>query len=135
MNISEFLEDPEKQSAGTPIYISDAVFYVRRWGTPESLRVRKKLKMLLFGPLHKHTDEDDARLLAHWLAEYGVADWENLFDVDSQPVTYSVENARNLFTQEELWLSLNQELFVEATKYENYLFDQVDESADEIKKP
>lgn len=135
MNLSEYREDPEKQKNGTPIYVGDSTFFVRRWGTPESLKMRKKLHQSLFGPFHKREDGDDALLLAHWLAEYGVTGWENVWNEAGEQVEYSVHTARDIFLAEGMELSLNDTLFTGAMNFENYLFDEAQESIEDIKKP
>lgn len=140
MILQYYREDPEKQKDGTPIYIEDATFYVRRWGTPESIKKRKELSQALFGPLHKYTQTDDSLLLAHWLVEYGVSNWENVFEDDKdsdsgKELQYSESNARKVFLNEEYFLSLNELLFKESVKFENYLYDAAEESIEEIKKP
>lgn len=134
MQLSDFREDEIKQRQGTPIYIGSATFYVRRWGTPEAIDKRKELMHALFGPLHKRTEMDDAELLAHWLADYGVVGWEGVKDENGELVEYSQDTARSVFLDEGMYLSLNEHLFIEASKFENYLFDQAVESAEEIKK-
>lgn len=135
MYLSDYKEDSEKQKDGTPIYVGDAIFYVRRWGTKESLIIRKKIQHRLFGPLHKYSDEDDSLLLAHWLCEYGVSNWENVFpEKGFDEILYSIENSRDIFLNHEYFLSLNQILFKESLKFENYLYDEMEASIEEIKK-
>lgn len=134
MHLNTYREDLKKQKDGAPIYIGDSVFYVRRWGTPESLKVRRQLERELFSPFHKKIESDDSLLLAHWLAEYAVTNWENVYD-DSGILEWSIDTARKVFLNPEFYLSLNQELFSFSMKYEHFLFDEVEDESEAIKKP
>lgn len=131
----EYRESADLQSGGAWVHIGRYSFRVRRWGTPESMRERKKLSQRLFGPLHQYTEEDDALLLAHWLAEFGVVEWEGVEDEKGNAVPFSKDAAREVFLDESLWLSLNNLIFVECCKFENYLARLVEEGLDELKKP
>ncbi len=133
MNLSGFREDLEKQLAGAPIYIGDACFFVKRWGTPESNKVRRDIHKALFGPFHKAQDGDDNLVNAEWLC-WAVTKWENVFD-DAGEVTYTEDRARNVFTNPEYYLSLNLELVMLATRFEYYLHEEMQEDEEEIKKP
>lgn len=134
MRLSDYREDPEKQQNGTPIYIGDATFYCRRFGTPESQRVLKELREKLFGPLHKWTDQDEYILRAHWLTEYGVVNWENVFSVEGEDLKYSKASARAVFLNPEYYLSLNSELFRDVNNFEYYLYDAAEEDVQTLKK-
>lgn len=140
MLLSLFCECPEKQRDGTPVYVAspngDITFYIRRWGTKESEAIVKDLRRSLFGPIHRHSDDDISEIYAHWLVEYGVAKWEGLTnDETAKPVEYSKDNARSLFLDKRYWLSLNQKLINDALNFEQYLIDEVEEATDAIKKP
>ena len=134
MDLALFREDTEKQKGGAPVYIGDATFYLRRWGTPESQRVLKDLRRSLFGPHHKSQESDESLLLAHWLADYGCVSWEGV-ESDGGDLKYSAKAARGVFLNEEYFLSLNVELFLNAQKFENYLYDEATEEVEELKKP
>lgn len=133
--LDEFREDLDKQKNGSPIYLGDYTFWVRRWGTPDAIKERKELSQKLFGPLHKYEPEDDHLLLAHWLAEFGVTGWEGVKDDDGKEVKHSKKRAREIFLDEQYWLSLNDQLFREANRFENYLHDEREASTEETKKP
>lgn len=135
MTLALYREDSHKQRDGAPVYIGRAVFYVRRWGTPESLKARRDLMRALYGPLHRGTEANDAEILAHWLAEYGVTGWDDLQDENGEEVAYSEEAARAIFLDESYWLSLNDLLLRAALNFENYLYDEQEASTEEIKKP
>lgn len=134
MLLSSFAEDPEKQQNGTPIYVGDATFFCRRYGTPESKRALKELRDRLFGPLHKWTEQDDDLLMGHWLTEYGVVGWENVFTEEAKQLKYSKKDARNIFTNPEYFLSLNTILLRDISNFENFLYDAAEEDIEALKK-
>ena len=134
MLLSQFKEDSEKQKNGTPIYIGDATFFGRRFGTPEAKKVLKELRDKLFGPLHKWTDQDDDILLANWLTEYGIVKWENVQTEDGELLAYSKKTARTIFLDPEYFLSLNAGLIRDLNNFENFLYDAADEDIDALKK-
>ena len=140
MQLSFYKEDIYKQGDGTPIHIKSQsgtiTFYVRRWGTKQSEKALKDIRRALFGPLHKHSEEDALLVQAHWLVEYGVAKWESLIDDDTgKEIPYSKEASRELFTDESYFLSLNSQLIQDAMIFEHYLFEEVEEVIEAIKKP
>lgn len=163
MKLSAFREDPKKQREGIPIFVGDAVFYCRRWGTPESQEFLKSLRKSLFGPFHQNQQGDENVLIAHWLAEYGVTGWDGVLQesadedqqyewyeffhkakalfgkkkLDKPTVTeliYSPSAARNIFTNPEYFLSLNTAIFAGASNFENYLYDEASDNLEAIKK-
>jgi hypothetical protein len=134
-SLDQYREDPEKQKNGTPIYFGDTVFYIRRWGTPESIKVQKQISENLFGPLHKWTPEDESLLIAHWLVEYGIANWDGVSDkANGDIIPYSKQSARGIFLNPELFLSLNIELFNDTKTFSNFLYDAADEDVEVLKK-
>lgn len=135
MILSSYREDSEKQLSGTPIYIDDATFYGRRFGTPESKKALNELRNALFGPLHKWTDGDDDLLLAHWLVEYGIVRWEGVYQEDGESeLRYTKENARAVFTNKEYFLSLNAQILRDLSNFENFLYDAAEEDIENLKK-
>lgn len=163
MKLSAYREDSDKQAKGVPIYIGDAVFYCRRWGTPESQSFIKDLRKKLFGPLHKDQQGDENKLIAEWLIEYGITGWDGVLEetateeqeyqwyeffhkfksmfgrqkIDKPSVkelTYSKAAARNIFSNPEYYLSLNSLLLSGSMNFENYLYDDADEDLEAIKK-
>lgn len=164
MKLSAYREDAHKQNNGVPIFIGDGVFYLKRWGTPESEDFIKELKKKLFGPLHKDQTGDSNKLLAEWLIEYGVVGWDgvlteeadedeeyewyeffhkfrNLFGTKNKiekpklrELKYSKETARAVFSNPEYYLSLNSEILKGCTNFENYLYDDASEDLEAIKK-
>lgn len=153
MLLSQFKEDSEKQQNGTPIYIGDATFFGRRFGTPESKKVLKELRDKLFGPLHKWTEQDDDILLGHWLTEYGIVNWLNV-EFESEVslwqkflrfvkrdkskkieiLPYSKKAAKEIFLDEEYFLSLNNLLIRDLNNFENFLYDAAEEDIEALKK-
>ena len=134
MILSHYREDSDKQKNGTPIYVGDATFYGRRFGTPESKKALNELRNALFGPLHKWTDSDDDLLLAHWLVEYGIVGWEEVKTEENVDLPYSKENARKVFSNPEYFLSLNTQLLRDLNNFENFLFDAAEEDVEALKK-
>lgn len=135
MNLSEYREDLKKHETGAPVYIGDAVYYVRRFGTPESNKFLKELKLSLWGPFANHAEQEGNEVLGYWLAEYGVTGWENVFDVGDKPVIYSKMAALSVFANKEFWTSLNEKLINGALNFENFLHDQAEEDTEALKKP
>ena len=163
MKLSAYREDSSKQSVGVPIFAGDAVFYMRRWGTPESQTFLKELRKSLFGPLHKDQQGDENKLIAEWLVGYGCVGWDGVLSEDIseddefkwyeffhtfrsyfgkktlekpkvKEVVYSKEAARSVFLNPEYYLSLNTMLLQGAMNFENYLYDDANEDLDAIKK-
>lgn len=163
MKLSAYREDLARQAAGVPIYIGDGVFYVRRWGTPESQEVIKQLRKKLFGPLHKDQTGDENLLISEWLIEYGVVNWDGVLQesagedqefkwyeffqqfrnllgrqkIDKPDVSelkYSKHAARNVFSNPEYFMSLNSLILSGAMNFENYLYDDAAEDLEAIKK-
>jgi len=134
MVLSLYREDPEKQKNGTPIYIKDATFYVRRYGTPESNKVLRDIRKALFGPFHREQDSDNNLVLAEWLVTYGVTGWDDVLDESGKPLKFSKKAARGVFCNPEYHLSLNIELINDATRFENYLYDEAMEDIEALKK-
>jgi len=132
MNLELYKEDIDKQEKGSPFYVSDDLcMYVRRLGTQQTRIEIEKLSKFLFGFTSK---PDNDLLMGHWLAEYGVTGWDVLNDDSDPEDEYSKRAALAIFTNPEYMLSLNQALLVHATNYANYLFDDMSEDVEEVKK-
>lgn len=164
MLLSAFRENLIKQSEGVPIFVGDAIFYIRRWGTPESQDFVKELRKKLFGPIHQDATGDEYLLIGHWLAEYGCVGWQGVLketasedvqfewyeifekfrhaflkkeNVDypkTEHLPYSKSAARNIFTNPEYFASLNNILLSSAMNFENYLYDDAVKDLEAIKK-
>ncbi len=133
MKLSDYQESKELQQSGAPIAIGDSVFYVRRLGTKESQEALKNIRQQLYGPFHKMADTDNNRLYGHWLTEYGVTGWTGVDDQDGA-LEYSKEAARNIFTNPDYFLSLNDLLISAALRFENYLHDEAQADGDKLEK-
>jgi hypothetical protein len=133
MKLSEYQESKELQQSGAPIAVGDSVFYVRRLGTKESQEALKNIRQQLYGPFHKMADTDNNRLYGHWLTEYGVTGWTGVDDQDGA-LEYSKETARNIFTNPDYFLSLNDLLISAALRFENYLHDEAQADGDKLEK-
>lgn len=137
MSLSEYREDGEKQRSGSPIYLSDMTFFVKRFGTPESQEQIKNIRREMFGPFHKSQEGDENLVLAEWLV-WAVTGWENVVEDTGDEVKelkYSKKVARKLFTDPEYFLSLNAELVASAMRFEHYLYDESREDEQALKKP
>lgn len=135
MNLNEYRESLALQQKGAPISVGDAIFYIRRIGTPEAQKFIKELKLSLWGPFANHAEQDANELLAHWLTEYGCTGWDGAQDESGSPLPYSKDTARKVFLNKEYWLSLNAILTNAASMYENYLHEQAEEDSEQLKKP
>lgn len=109
-------------------------FWVRRFGTNESAKIWNSIQRELFGPFHKTQEGDQNLLIAEWLCTYGVVKWEDVIDVKGNELKYTKKNARALFLNDEYFLSLNAELFNDATRSQPYLYDEADEDIEDLKK-
>lgn len=135
MNLNDYRESLTLHEKGAPISVGDAIFYIRRIGTPAAQKFIKELKLSLWGPFANHAEQDANELLAHWLTEYGCTGWEGVQDESGAPLEYSKDTARKVFLNKEYWLSINAILTNAASMYENYLHDQAEEDAEALKKP
>jgi hypothetical protein len=135
MILSDYREDVQKHSAGAPFYIGDGCFYIRRWGTAESQKAIKEIRLAIFGPLHKTTEGDDEILIAHWLVEHGVAKWEGVMLEEGKPLKYSKDAARKVFLNPEYFRSVNHTLWVGSQTWEHYLHDEAEKDLASAKKP
>ena len=135
MNLSDYRESLKLQETGAPVYVGDAIFYVKRIGTVEAQAFIKELKLSLWGPFASHAEQDANELLAHWLTEYGVTGWKDVQDESGNDLPYSQQAARKVFLNKEYWLSLNAILTNAASTFEHYLYEQAEEDAEAVKKP
>lgn len=133
MNLSEFEEDTKKQKEGSPYYMGDdGAIYVKRVGTDEYNKEIEDIKREIYGFIQK--DIDVGLVIGTWLAEYGVTGWENILDADDNPVKFSRSVARSTFLNPSFFNSLNAQLIAHGSSYANYLFDEVIEDVEQIKK-
>ena len=135
MNLNDYREDLTLHDKGAPISVGDAVFYVRRLGTPSAQKFMKELKLSLWGPFANHAEQDANELLAHWLTEYGCTGWDGVQDESGADLPYSQQESRKVFLNPEYWLSLNVILTNAAATFENYLHEQLEQDIDALKKP
>lgn len=133
MSLAYFREDLDKQKSGAPIYAGDITFYVKRWGTKESQEFLRELNRKLFGPFHKAHEGDQAKVYSEWLI-WAVTGWENMLSEDGEVVEYSQSVARDIFTNEEYFLSLNMVLINGAMNFEHYLHDEAEQDLEVLKK-
>lgn len=133
MLLSEFKEDTNKQESGSPCWIGEGCFYVKRLGTTQARKEIEELKMQLYGFAPKDVDHD--LVMAHWLAEHGVTNWEGIHDGSlDNPVKYSKQNARAIFLDKEYFQSLNAILLNHAALYSNYIYDETEKDIEAVKK-
>jgi hypothetical protein len=135
MSLDLFREDLEKQSQGSPCYVNQMIFNVRRIGTKEVQAEFKDIRERLYGLFPKPSDINDNEILANWLAHGGVTGWDNVTDDENgEPLEFTPSFARQLFLNKAYWLSLNQVLINHATNFENYLNDEAYSDTEELKK-
>lgn len=132
MNLSLYKEDKEKQEGGSPCYYGDSFFNVQRANTPAYQVQVEEIRNNLYGFAPKEIDSN--KIIAYWLAEYGITGWDGIFDEAGVELEFSRENARKVFLNPELFLSLNLLLIQHASDYTKYLHDAVEADIEEIKK-
>lgn len=132
MRLSDFKEDPAKQESGSPYYVGDGCFYVKRINTTEYTKQIEDIKKELYGFAPKGMNSN--LILAYWLAEYGITGWEGVLDEEDNELRYSKVNARKVFLNPAYFLGLNSLLIQHASNYANYLHDELAEDLEEIKK-
>jgi len=131
MNLNDFAEDLSKHEKGSPLYIDDGVIYVKRIHTAEYNKQREAIKNREYGFASK--DIDDNLITAYWLAEFGVTGWDGILDGDKE-LEFNQANSRAVFLNPNYRLSLNALLINHAANYANYLFDEVNEDIEQVKK-
>lgn len=134
MNLSDYRESIELHKNGAALPVDDAIFYVRRFGAPDSNAFLKELRIQLFGPLHKMQEPDYDLLHAHWLADYGCTGWQGVNDEQGETLKYTTQTARKVFTNPEYMMSLNRILVEGACHFENYLHEEVEKDIAALKK-
>jgi len=133
MNLNQYEEDQVKQEKGSPCYLGDdGCFYVKRIHTPEYNKQIAEITRELYGFDSKNMDNN--LIVAHWLCEYGVTGWNNILNPDETELEYSKSNARQVFLNPNMFLSLNLLLITHAGNYANYLHDEVIEDVEAVKK-
>ena len=134
MLLSDYREDSNKQEQGSPCYLGDGCFYVKRVGSKQYHEEVDNIKKRIYGFSPSRVDQNE--IIAHWLAEYGVTDWEGIMDGNesNKPVEYSKQNARIIFLDKAYWQSLNLMLFNHGSDYNNYIEDAASEDVNQVKK-
>ena len=132
MKLTDYKEDLSKQDKGSPCYLAESSFDVRRVGSSVYQKEIDTLKKQLYSFADK--DFDPNELIAHWLCEYGVTGWYGVLNPDETPLEYSKANARKVFLNPAYFLSLNHLLIQHGTDYANYLHDEMLEDIDQVKK-
>lgn len=132
MLLSDYKEDLSKQESGSYCYLGDGHFLVKRFGTSQSTKELEEIKRELYGFSVKETDTN--KVIATWLCEYGVTGWEGVLDEDENELKYSKQNARRIFLNPSYFNGLNSLLINHANMYTNYLYDEMTEDVDNVKK-
>lgn len=132
MKLSLYKEDVTKQESGSPLYIDDGCFYVKRVGTAEYHKQIEELKKSEYGFAPKEVNHN--LIFALWLSEYGITGWEGVLDEEEYELEFSRRNARIVFNNPAFYLGLNALLMNHGSDYANYLFDEVTEDIEQIKK-
>lgn len=136
MKLSNFREDLEKHEKGTPIYIQDACFWLRRFGTDASNKAVRKIKQSLYGINPDPKEVSEMEVYAHWLIEFGLVDWTGVYDEDNNKLECTARSTRQVFSNDEYWGSggLVHQLIAEALNYENFLHEEMEEDVEAVKK-
>lgn len=132
MNLLDYEECHDKQESGSPCYLGDGAFYVKRIHTPEYTKQIEQIRNSLYGFTSKDVDQN--LIIAHWLAEYGVTGWDDIFNPDDSELKFSRSNARKVFLNPGQFMSLNTLLITHAANYANYLLDAIEEDIEQVKK-
>ncbi len=131
MDLNNFAECPDKQEGGSPLYLDDGSIFVKRIHTAEYNKQRESIRNNIYGFSPNEIDEN--LITAHWLAEHGVTNWDGIFDGNKE-LEFTRKNARAVFLNPNYKLSLNALLINHAANYANYLFDEVKEDIEQVKK-
>ena len=131
MKLQDYAEDVSKHESGSPFYLEDGCFYVKRVGTIEFYKQIESIKAELYGFAPK--DVDHNLVTAHWLAQFGVTGWDGVLDGDDE-IKFSVKNALSIFLNPAYYMSLNPILINHGKDYNNYLSDEVSEDIEAAKK-
>jgi hypothetical protein len=138
IDIKGFTEDTELHLKGSEVKIGDSFFTLSRNGTAEGSKVMHNIRQSIVGPFYRDdliTEDQHAECNAHYLVEYIVKDWRNLFDIDGVAVPFNRKNSSAVFVANKgNWLSLNQFVIAHSSSYINYLRKQKVEDIESIKK-
>lgn len=132
MNLSNYKESKEKKESGSPCYVEDAHFDVKRINTAEYHKQIEEITKREYGFAPKEVDNN--LILATWLCEHGVTGWDGVIGDDDQDLKYSKRTARKVFLNPDYFMSLNALLLHHAGNYNNYLYDEIVEDIENIKK-
>ena len=132
MRLDLYKESDSKQESGSPCYLGDGSFDVKRIHTPEYNKQIEDIRKKEYGLAPKEINTN--LILATWLAEYGVTGWDGILGDNDDPVKFTRQNARKVFLNPAYFLSLNAILIQHASDYNNYLYDEAIEDVEVIKK-
>ena len=130
IEIPGYKENIKAQDEGTWVQAEHADgwwFKIRRVGTPQYHSEVREIRLALNGPMP--SDEYEPEIVSHWLAKYGVTDWQN-----DQEIPFSKQNALTLFTNRDYWLSLNLELYNLGANFRVFLEEYTKEEMEPLKK-
>lgn len=138
--LDNYREDLQKQKDGSPCYLDEGTFFIKRSGTPEVKKQLAEIRERLYGIFLKDSNGiDEYRIWAHWLAEFGVVGWDDIQHIDENgkavPLEFTREAARDIFLNEQYRRSLIPKLVEFSLNYENYLCEQSQEDVEQVKKP
>lgn len=136
MQLSAYKLSKEKTDFGFYFNLGSAVFKLRFLRSKEAEKVLAKIRRELYGAYAGVDAKEYApEVYGHWLAEYGVAGWDGeIFGLSNEIIPYSLGQARMIFPQEEYQNSINDVLLAACANFENYLEDQAQEDAEDLKK-
>jgi hypothetical protein len=138
MNLRDYKEDTEKWMNGAPVKFGGAIFWIRRYSTPESNKALAAIRKRKTNPYETLTKEEIAEreqeVLAVWLVEFCVTKWRGVFDENDNELPFNKKNAAELFLNPSYYHSINQELILKSMEFDSFLFDNINKDIGEIKK-
>lgn len=138
MNLKDFKEDTQKWQDGAPIKYHGAIFWVKRYNSPESNKFLANLRKKLHNPYENLSKEEIAEreqeVLGRWLCEFAVTKWRGVFDENEKELVCDKRNKYDLFCNPSYYYSVNEYLILRSMDFDNYLYTRIDEDIAAIKK-
>lgn len=138
--LTQFAESKELQDKGSALRLGNAeetVIYVRR-ANHKWEEALLDCKRYMFGVYYNEatlTAEQRNEAVAMAISEYLVAGWDNMInDETGKEIPFSIPNAKAIFGNRDMHLSLNMFILGHASNFENYLYSKIEEDKELVKK-